>query len=187
MDVTAPATVAWPLGNTFRKEGALWMVCFEHEVAHTPEVRGFQDIVQLLARPGDELHCLALSGQTAVAGRGVEVLDEQAKRAYRTRLREIEADLAEAAAANDPSRAEPLEEEKERLLDEMRKATGLGGRDRKMGDGSERARSAVTWRIRHAIKKLEAVHPALARHLRVSIKTGVFCSYEPEKETHWFV
>ena len=39
---TAPATVAWPIGNTFRKEGALWMVCFEHEVAHTPEVRGFK-------------------------------------------------------------------------------------------------------------------------------------------------
>ena len=183
----APATVAWPLGNTFRKEGALWMVCFEHEVAHMPELRGFQDIAQLLARPGDELHCLALSGQPAGAGRGVEVLDEQARRAYRARLREIEAELTEAARANDPGRAEPLEEEKERLLDEMRKATGLGGRDRKMGDSSERARSAVTWRIRHAIKKLEVVHPALARHLRVSLKTGVFCSYEPEKETRWFV
>ena len=183
----APATVAWPLGNTFRKEGALWMVCFEHEVAHTPGVRGLQDIAQLLARPGDELHCLALSGQPAGAGRGVEVLDEQARCAYRARLREIEADLAEAATANDAGRAEPLEEEKERLLDEMRKATGLGGRDRKMGDSSERARSAVTWRIRHAIRKLEAVHPSLARHLRVSLKTGVFCSYEPEKETRWFV
>ena len=69
----------------------------------------------------------------------------------------------------------------------QRRAIGLGGGDRKMGDSSERARSAVTWRIRHAIKKLEVVHPALARHLRVSLKTGVFCSYEPEKETHWFV
>ena len=69
----------------------------------------------------------------------------------------------------------------------LRKATGLGGRDRRTGDTSERARSAVTWRIRHAIRKLEAVHPALARHLRASIKTGAFCSYEPEKETHWFV
>lgn len=183
----APATVAWPLGNIFRKEGALWMACFEHEVAHTPEVRGFRDIAQLLARPGDELHCLVLSGRPAGAGRGVEVLDEEAKRAYRARLREIEADLAEAATANDAGRAESLEEEKERLLDEMRKATGLGGRDRKMGDSSGRARSAVTWRIRHAIKKLEVVHPSLARHLRVSLKTGVFCSYEPEKETLWFV
>jgi TolB-like protein len=181
------ATVAWPLGNTFRKEGALWMVCFEHEVAHAQEVRGFKDIAQLLAQPHDELHCLALSGQPANAGHGVEVLDAQARRAYRTRLREIEADLAEAATTNDAGRAETLEEEKERLLDEMRKATGLGGRARRMGDISERARSAVTWRIRHAIKKLEAVHPSFARHLRVSLKTGVFCSYEPEKETRWFV
>jgi TolB-like protein len=178
----ALATVTWPLGNTFRKEGALWMVCFEHEVAHTSEVRGFQDIAQLLARPGEELHCLALSGRPASAGRGVEILDDQARRAYRARLREIEAELAEAARANDPGRAGPLEEEKERLLDEMRKAIGLGGRDRKMGDSSERARSAITWRIRHAIKKLELVHPTLARHLRVSIKTGFFCSYQPEKE-----
>jgi TolB-like protein len=178
----ALATVTWPLGNTFRKEGALWMVCFEHEVAHTSEVRGFQDIAQLLARPGEELHCLALSGRPASAGGGVEILDDQARRAYRARLREIEAELAEAARANDPGRAGPLEEEKERLLDEMRKAIGLGGRDRKMGDSSERARSAITWRIRHAIKKLELVHPTLARHLRVSIKTGFFCSYQPEKE-----
>jgi TolB-like protein len=185
--VVAPATQAWPLGNTFRKEGALWMVCFEHEAAHTPEVRGFRDIAQLLARPGDEMHCLALSQQPMRTERGIEVLDEQAKCAYRARLREIEADLAEVAAANDPGRVEALEEEKERLLNEMRKATGLGGRDRRTGDTSERARSAVTWRIRHAIKKLEAVHPALARHLRASIKTGAFCSYEPEKETHWFV
>jgi hypothetical protein len=73
------------------------------------------------------------------------------------------------------------------LLEEMRKATGLGGRARKMGDAAERARSAVTWRIRNAIKKIEPAHSALARHLANSIKTGVFCSYTPEKETNWFV
>ena len=183
--VSAPT--AWPVGNIFRKEGALWMVCFEHEVAHVPEMRGLLDISQLLARPGEEMHCLALSGQPADTGRGVEVLDDQAKRAYRHRLREIEAELVEAESANDPGRAGRMEEERERLLDEMRKATGLGGRDRKMGDAAERARTAVTWRIRHAIKKLEAAHPALARHLGHSIKTGVFCSYTPEKETRWFV
>jgi TolB-like protein len=183
--VSAP--IAWPVGNIFRKEGALWTVCFEHEVAHVPEVRGLQDISQLLARPAEEMHCVALAGQPADTGRGTEVLDEQARRAYRTRLRELESELTEAAAANDPGRAERLEEERERLLDEMRKATGLGGRNRKMGDAAERARSAVTWRIRNAIKKLEPAHPALARHLGHSIKTGVFCSYTPEKETRWFV
>ncbi len=180
-------TISWPIGNAFRKEGALWMACYEHEVAHVPEVRGFQDIAQLLARPAEEVHCVALSRHPAATGRGTEVLDEQARRAYRTRLRELEAELAEAAEANDPGRAEQLEEEREKLLDEMRKATGLGGRDRKMGDTAERARSAVTWRIRNAIKKLEPAHPALARHLSHSIKTGVFCSYAPEKATAWSV
>ena len=145
-------------------------------MAHTPEVRGLQDIEQLLTRPGDELHCLALSGRTAGAGRGVEVLDEQARRAYRARLREIEAELAEAARANDPGRAEPLEEEKERLLDEMRKATGLGGRDRKIGDSSERARSAVTWRIRHAIKSSKSCIP---RSLGTSVSRSKPASFAP--------
>jgi tetratricopeptide (TPR) repeat protein len=183
--VSSPTT--WPVGNIFRKEGALWMVCFGHEVAHVPEVRGLQAISRLLGRPGDEVHCLELSGQPADTGRGVEVLDEQAKRSYRQRLREIESELADAESANDPGRAGRIDEERERLLEEMRKATGLGGRDRKMGDAAERARTAVTWRIRHAIKKLEPAHPALAKHLGHSIKTGVFCSYTPEKETRWFV
>ena len=104
--------------------------------------------------PRRKLHCVALAGQPADTGRGVEVLDEQARRAYRARLREIEAELAEAEAANDPGRAERLEEEKERLLDEMRKATGLGGRDRKMGDAA-RAR-ALRGDLAHSQRDQEA-------------------------------
>jgi TolB-like protein/tetratricopeptide (TPR) repeat protein len=184
---TASPTLAWPIGNVFRKEGALWMVSYDHAVAHLPEVRGFQDIAQLLARPTEEVHCTILAGLSAGDAGGAEVLDESARRAYRARLREIEAELAEAEGANDSARAEALAEEKERLLDEVRKATGLGGRGRKLGDGAERARTTVTWRIRHAIKKLEPAHPALARHLDHSIRTGAFCSYLPEKETAWHV
>jgi hypothetical protein len=188
--VSAPAPasrLAWPLGNVFRKEGELWLVCYEQEAAHVPEVRGLQDIAQLLQRPSEEVHCLALAGQPADTGRGVEVLAEAARRAYRARLRELETELAEAENANDEGRAERLAEERERLLEEMRKASGLGGRSRKMGDAAERARTAVAWRIRHAIKKLQTGHPTLARHFSNSIKTGVFCSYTPEKETRWSV
>jgi TolB-like protein len=180
-------TVSWPISNVFRKEGDLWTVAFEHEVVHVGEVRGLHDLAQLLRKPSEEIHCVSLAGQPSESGRGSEVLDDQARRAYRVRLRELEAELTEAEAANDSGRAERLEEEKEQLFAEMRKATGLGGRSRKMGDVAERARSTVTWRIRHAIKKLETVHPALARHLGNSIRTGVFCSYTPEKDTRWFV
>lgn len=186
-DATAAKPLAWPISNVFRKDGDLWTVSYEHEVAYVGEVRGLHDLAQLLGKPREEIHCGILAGQPADTGRGVEMLDEQARRSYRDRLREIEAELAEAESANDSGRAEQLEHEKEQLLVEMRKATGLGGRSRKMGDAAERARTSVTWRIRHAIKKLEAAHPSLARHLGHSIKTGVFCSYAPEKETRWFV
>jgi len=62
---------------------------------------------------------------------------------------------------------------------------GLGGRARKTGDHAERARSAVTWRIRSAISRIEAVHPALGRHLKNSVRTGTFCAYEPERRVDW--
>ena len=30
-------------------------------------------------------------------------------------------------------------------------------------------------------------HPRLGRHLDASIRTGTFCSYEPERDTAWSV
>ncbi|HEY5704766.1 MAG TPA: hypothetical protein VIS96_04250 [Terrimicrobiaceae bacterium] len=179
--------VSWPIGNIFRREGELWTVSFDHQVVQVTERRGFLDIAQLLAHPCEEIHCAVLCGQPVAAGRGVSILDEQARRAYRERIREIEEGLAEAERDNDSGRYTLIREEKEQLIDELRKATGLGGRERKMGDSAERARSAVTWRVRDAIKKLEAIHPSLARHLANSIRTGLFCSYNPEKPTGWFV
>jgi hypothetical protein len=38
----------------------------------------------------------------------------------------------------------------------------------------------VTARIRDAIRHLEAVHPELGRHLARAVRTGTFCSYDPE-------
>jgi hypothetical protein len=51
---------------------------------------------------------------------------------------------------------------------------------RAAGADAERARSTVTRRIRDAIKKVAAAHPALGRHLETSIKTGYFCGYTPD-------
>lgn len=47
------------------------------------------------------------------------------------------------------------------------------------------ARSAVTWRIRAAIRKIDGELPALGRHLRASVRTGMFCAYDPEAPTAW--
>jgi hypothetical protein len=55
------------------------------------------------------------------------------------------------------------------------------------GDQVERARSAVTWRLRATLTKIRQVHPALGAHLQRSIATGRFCSYHPEEPVTWHV
>ena len=49
----------------------------------------------------------------------------------------------------------------------------------------ERARKAVTNRIRDALSRIESEHGALGGHLRRSIKTGTFCAYQPETQISW--
>jgi len=56
-----------------------------------------------------------------------------------------------------------------------------------MKSSAERARAAVTLRIRSAIKKIAAHHPTLAKHLSNSIRTGVFCTYSPEEQREWIL
>ena len=84
-----------------------------------------------------------------------------------------------------PLGAEPARRELDAVIDQLARATGLRGRTRKMGDAAERARSAVTWRIRSAIKKIGAAHPRLGQHLSNSIRTGNFCVYSPETAAAW--
>ena len=71
------------------------------------------------------------------------------------------------------------------ILDHLSGALGLGGRSRQLGSAAERARSAVTWRIRNAIRKIASAHPRLGRHLENAIRTGTFCVYEPETPVDW--
>ncbi len=181
-----PAPLPWPISNVFRRDGMLWTLAFERQVIQMPGLRGLEDIARLLACPGEEVPSFALAGTPVQAG-GLEILDDQARQAYRNRLRELEADIDEANAAANVARCETLEAERDRLVQELQRGLGLGGRRRTTGDPAERARMAVTWRIRHAIRKIEALHPALARHLTHSIRTGVYCRYQPERETTWSV
>jgi hypothetical protein len=47
------------------------------------------------------------------------------------------------------------------------------------GRYAEQARSAVTKRIKAALRTIEKHHPALGYHLRAAIRTGYRCVYEP--------
>ena len=68
------------------------------------------------------------------------------------------------------------------IAEQLAAAVGLGGRDRRSSSDAERARSAVTKRIKEAINRIGKVMPALGRHLAARIKTGYFCSYNPHPD-----
>ena len=114
-----------------------------------------------------------------------EVIDAQARSAYRQRLRELEEAAAEADAAADIERSARVAAERDALVEALTQAYGLGGRVRRPGSAAERARTAVTARIKDAIRRIGEAHPDLGRHLARSVRTGTFCSYEPDQPARW--
>lgn len=86
----------------------------------------------------------------------------------------------EAERFNDSDGAARTREELEFLTDELARATGIGGRDRKAASAAERARQNVTIAIKATLRKVSANSPLLGRHLVATVRTGKFCSYTPD-------
>jgi tetratricopeptide (TPR) repeat protein len=171
---------------TFQREGDVWLIEFAGRVARIRDGRGLHHLSRLLSDPAREFHVLDLVATDS--GRGVAgplgdagpMLDEQAKAAYRRRLEEIDADIDDARAARDAVREAQADEERSFLLSELSRAVGLGGRDRRAGSASERARVAVTRAVRQAIARIAEHHAPLGEHLQHAIRTGTYCAYEPD-------
>ncbi len=173
--------------NLFRREGELWILSYEGVVVRVKDAKGLHDIVALLARPGVEIAALDLisNGAVVVSAGSLETLDEKARELFKQRLRDLEEEIESAEALSDTVGAERGRAERDALVHELTSAYGLGGRARRAGDPSERARTTVTRRIRDAIGRIAEVHPSLGRHLQNSVRTGTFCSYVPEQTIDW--
>lgn len=170
----------------FGKDGALWTAAYGGRRVQLTEVKGFWDLARLLDTPGQEWHCLTLAGAVFEGGEA-DVLDPRARRELEARIGELQAELDRSEERNDLGGAEAARRELDSIVETLSHALGLGGRSRRLGSASERARSAVTWRIRSAIRKLGAAHPELGRHFENAIKTGTYCSYRPERPVAWQV
>src|SRR5690606_36281001 len=125
----------------------------------------------LLAKPGREILATDLEragsgtrGHASVGTRGSrdsgelalrpdlgdagELLDGQAKAAYKARIEDLRAEIDEAESFNDPVRGAAAREELDFITRELARAVVLGGRDRSSGSHAERARLNVTRAIR---------------------------------------
>jgi hypothetical protein len=155
------------------REGEVWRVARGSREARVRDSRGVQLLARLVATPGERIHSLALDGgeeARALDRDAGELLDERAVGAYRARLAALQGVGGEAAA-----------HERAAIEGELRRAVGLGGRLRRAGSASERARINVTRRLKDAIARIAEADAELGRHLAASVQTGTWCSYDPER------
>jgi len=191
----------------FRKEGEFWTVGYGDRAFRLKETKGFAYLALLLRHPGTEFHVLDLVGGMAAGtaedepklrmprgddelqkaginitglGDAGEMLDEQAKSAYRRRLSELREELEEAKEFGNAERAEKAEAEIDALTSELSRAVGLGGRDRRAGSVSERARQSVAKTIKSVLERIAQSDAALGDIFSRCIRTGTFCSYQPD-------
>lgn len=181
LEPRAPA-VATPQSGAFGRDGDVWVISYAGREVRVRDAKGLHDLATLLKEPGRHVHVAELTGAGVLSGPVDVVLDDRAKREFRQRLRSLDEDLADAERDGDGERYARARVERDALA----KATGLAGRDRGVAATDlDRARQAVRARIRHVLQRLEGVHPELARHLSVSVRTGLTCVYLPDREVRW--
>ena len=194
----------------FRKEGEYWTVGYGGKAFRLKDTRGLGYLVHLLRHPAVEFHVLDLFGGIASqrdedeSSRGVQVprgadlekagihitslgdagemLDDQAKAAYRRRLSELHEELEAAKELGNVERAEHAEGEIDALTRELSRAVGLGGRNRRAASASERARQTITKTIKAVVERIAQSDDQLGDILSRCIRTGTFCSYQPDPD-----
>jgi hypothetical protein len=182
---------------TLRREDDFWLVGFGDAVTRVPDSLGLHYLDLLVRHPGRDLTAPDLVQLTAARPgptarpppTACTTRREPAPARSWTRrpgppagsASPISTRMAEAGAWHDTERASRLRAEKDFLVRERAAATGLGGRPRRPGAESERARLNVTRAIRPAIARIRDCAPAAAAHLDQSVRTGTRCSYAPSR------
>jgi tetratricopeptide (TPR) repeat protein len=196
----------------FCKEGEYWAIGYGRKSFRLKDTKGLGYLAHLLRHPGIEFHVLDLAGGIASLrekdeasqsthglprgsevlekaglhigslGDAGEMLDEQAKVAYSRRLSELREELEEAKEVGNVERAEQAEQEIDALTRELSRAVGLGGRNRRAASASERARQSITKTIKTVLEKIGQSDATLGDILSRCIRTGNFCSYQPDPD-----
>ena len=131
--------------------------------------------LERLGAPGGEVIARAVA-----SGDVGELLDDEARRAYRARVAELHEAIEAAEMWGKPEESGLLREEMDFITHELSRALGLGGRPRHAGSIAERARLNVTRAVRSAMLRISSVDAALGGHLNATVHTGTVCVYRPD-------
>ena len=174
----------------FEREGEYWAITYAKQVTRLRDSKGLRVLAHLLADPGRphaalDLERLGAPGgdQTARAiasGDAGELLDAEARGAYRARVAELREAIETAEAWGTADEVGLLREELDFITRELSRALGLGGRSRHAGSIAERARLNVVRAVRSAMRRIAATDADLGAHLEATIRTGTVCAYTPD-------
>jgi hypothetical protein len=192
--------------RTFRQDGQFWTIGYDGITKRVKDSRGMHYIHYLLGHPHKDFAAtelaLAFGGrpasgatpnmfddaepETEVAGEAsYPYLDDQARREYADKLNDLRQERLEAETYNDLGRKARLDEQVESIEEHIKRATGLGSRDRQFASREEADRKSVSAAIHRALREIEKHHPACYGHLALHLQIGPICRYEPRRGTTW--
>lgn len=192
---------AWHVA-TLRRNDRFWTVAAAGVQGRLRDSKGLRYLAELLANPGVERHALDLVDRVEGVGASDEphldrrrlgdageLLDGQARVAYRHRIEALRGEIDDALEAGAEERAEALQRELDELVDQLAAAFGLGGRPRRVSSAAERARLNVTRALRTATARIQEVLPEAGAILDRRVRTGLYCAYEADEadEVRWSV
>jgi tetratricopeptide (TPR) repeat protein len=172
-----------------------WHIDIDGRSTTVDHLAGLRYIAILLSRPDTDIPAAELAA--AVDGcpvvepdSAVPMIDEQARGSYEQRIRELDHDLDTADAIGDVELGRRAAQERQFLIDHLRKATALRGRLRNLsGDTNERCRMRVSKAIHRSIRRVSEADQVLGHTLATRIQAGYECRYvsDPGDPIVWTV
>jgi len=200
-----------PAENSFTNKGDYWEICYDGQCKSIKNSLGIRYIKYLIQNKGKEVHVTDLyysenplpEGATDTAlsalppqqlkaeglyvsnlGGTGPLMDEQGKKEYQLRIKELNEQIEEADELGDTNKVEELKDEEDKIVKQLAADFGLGGKPRKINSPIEKVRKSVEKRISTDIKKIGKSFPQLSKHL-ACIETGTGCKYLPHPDILW--
>jgi predicted ATPase len=174
----------------FEREGEYWSISFATRTSRLRDSKGLRVLAHLLADPGRSHAALDLerlgapggqeTARAVASGDAGELLDVEARRAYRARVAELREAIETAKAWGNVDEVGLLREEMDSVTHELSRALGLGGRSRHAGSIAERARLNVMRAVKSAMQRIASADAKLGAHLEATVHTGTVCVYTPD-------
>jgi len=204
--ITAP-TIAAQAGDgtqcVWQKKGEYWEITYKGNPFILKDLKGTNYIAVLVQNPNKVFASIELAraiekdsatewqisaGELEEEGLSIvdsddggEVVDRNTKQRIWESIQELEKKMDTATKLGNLEEAEKYERDKDKIVEELSRATGLRGRSRRFGGQSEKARSAITQRIDDALKKIKEENRTLGGYLERTIETGGRFAYCPHK------